>query len=77
MYIHIGNKKRVSINSIIGIFNIETIKMSQENKALLKSISSDCKTIAVCINKKIICSTVSPYTVIKRGNDFNDTVWKR
>ena len=38
MYTHIGNGKIVKNENIIGIFNIDTLKVSRENRKILVDI---------------------------------------
>lgn len=77
MYIHLGEKKIISDKTCIGIFNAETICLSEENDWILSQISSGDKSIAVTESSEIICSKVSPFTVQKRTIIENDLVWRR
>jgi hypothetical protein len=77
MYIHIGENKLVSGRNLVGIFNIETLALSQENKHLLASSEETDKTLALDINNKTVCSKVSPYTVIKRTSITEDAIWRK
>ena len=76
MFIHIGNRKIVSDKDIIGIFNVETLRLSDGNLNYLSSISSNDKTVVIDRENKIILSEVSPFTVIKRTM-LEDVVWRR
>ncbi|MFC1670906.1 hypothetical protein ACFL20_10985 [Spirochaetota bacterium] len=77
MYIHIGNKKIVSDKYFIGIFNAETLRLSDVNKWIVDSIESGDKSIAIKENNDIVTSRVSPFTVIKRTSLKNDIIWRR
>jgi len=66
MYIHLGNNILVSAGRCVGIFNIETLRLSDDNKWMLNNISNDDKTISLDIKNNIIESEVSSYTIIKR-----------
>ena len=66
MYIHIGSNILVSGNKCVGIFNIETLKLSDDNKWMVKDIGHNDKTVSLDIKNTIIGSEVSPYTIIKR-----------
>lgn len=77
MYIHIGDNKQVSVIKLIGIFNIESLKLSVHNAGLLKNTGEDDKLLAVDIKNEIICSKVSPYTVIKRALTIEDAEWRK
>ena len=76
MFIHVGNRKIVSDKDIVGIFNIETLRLSDENLNFLSSISSNDKTVVIDRENKIILSEVSPFTVIRRTM-LEDVVWRR
>jgi len=77
MYIHIGDNKQISTAKLVGIFNIEGLKLSANNAYLLKSIDEEDKLLAVNIKNEIICSKVSPYTVIKRALVIEDAEWRK
>ena len=77
MYIHIGDNKQVSSTKLIGIFNIESLRLSADNADLLKNINEDDKLLAVNVKNEIICSRVSPYTVIKRASIIEDAEWRK
>jgi hypothetical protein len=66
MYIHIGSNILVSGNKCVGIFNIETLNLSDDNKWMLNNISNNDKTVSLDIKNNIIGSEVSSYTIIKR-----------
>jgi hypothetical protein len=78
MYIHLGNNIRVSGNKCVGIFNIDTLKLSDDNKWMLNNISSNDKTISLDMKNNIIGSEVSSYTIIKREAIKKDELfWSR
>ena len=77
MYIHIGDNKQVSVAKLVGIFNIESLKLSVDNTNLLKNADEDDKLLAVNIKNEIICSKVSPYTVMKRALIIEDAKWRK
>lgn len=79
MFIHIGNNIIVSGKDCIGIFNIETLKLNNEdNKFFLKDVSDIDKLISINETNEIKSSFVSPFTVIKREaiND-DELIWSR
>lgn len=77
MYIHLGENKQVSISKTLGIFNIETLRLSSNNEFLFAQAEDDDKTLALSINNIITCSKVSPYTIVKRTAIKEDVVWRR
>lgn len=66
MYIHIGKNILVSGYKCVGIFNIETLKLSDANKWMLQNTKDDDKMISLDINNNIIASELNSQTVIKR-----------
>lgn len=66
MYIHIGNNILVSGHKCVGIFNIETLKLSDINKWMLIKISDNDKMISLDIENNIISSEINSNTIIKR-----------
>jgi len=77
MYIHIGDNKQVSAIKLIGIFNVESLKLSVDNDRLLKNAGEDDKLLVINTKNEIIFSKVSPYTVIKRTLIIDDAEWRR
>lgn len=78
MFIHIGNNIIVSDSECIGIFNVDTLKLSPENEFFLKDISTEDKLISIDKNNNIASSWVSPFTVIKREAISNEElIWSR
>ena len=76
LFIHIGNKKIISDTGVIGIFNIETLTMSEYNLQFLTEVDLGDKTVVVDESNKCIVSKVSSYTVIKR-TAVSDFIWRR
>ena len=77
MFIHIGNTICVSDKVLMGIFNRETLILSQDNEYIISRVGSGDKTIAVDRNNNIVSSNVSPFTVIKRTSLDEDFVWRK
>lgn len=70
MFIHIGHNVLVSDKNCIGIFNIETIKLSMDNNHIIDQIDDykNYKTISLNNDKTIYKSEVSSFSIIKRKN---------
>jgi len=66
MFIHIGNNILVSDHKCVGIFNIETLKLSEDNKWMLDKINENDKMISLDINNNKVASEVSSFTIMKR-----------
>lgn len=66
MYIHIGNNILVSDHKCVGIFNIETLKLSDDNKWMLNKISENDKMVSLEKDNNIVASEVSSFTIMKR-----------
>ncbi len=77
MYIHAGKRRIVSDKKIIGIFNIETLKMSRENKRFFEMINPEDRTIFVDRKNNFIISNVSSYTIMSRTELDCNFVWRR
>lgn len=78
MHIHIGNKRIISDNLVVGIFNSETLDMSPLNENYTDEIKDDTKSIIVDIYDEVILSNISSYTIIKRNSiNNNDYFWRR
>ena len=75
MFIHIGNKKIVSDTGVVGIFNVETLTISELNSQYLIEVKLGDKTVVVNESNKCIVSRVSPYTIIKR-TAVSDFIWR-
>ena len=78
MFIHIGNGEIVSGNSIIGIFNKETLMKSEDNHFLFKNTSENDRTVILKRNRKCIYSIVSSYTIMNRTDlNITDAKWRK
>lgn len=77
MFIHVGSREIVSDKSIVGIFNIESLKKNTDNSHYLTGIDPKIKAIIIDTSNRVIKSIVSPYTIIKRTEIKKDIVWRR
>lgn len=77
MHIHIGERKTVSQKKLIGIFNAETLRLSEDNKTINMTIRATDKCVAVDINNNLSTSKVSPYTVMKRDSFTDEVIWSK
>lgn len=77
MFIHIGEKKNISTSKLIGIFNKESLILSDENSWITSKISENDRTVAVEEKNIITASIVSPFTIIKRDSLNNEFIWSR
>jgi len=77
MFIHIGNNICLSDKVLMGIFNRDTLILSDDNEYITSRIGGGDKTIAVSRNNTIVSSNVSPFTVIKRTFLDEDFVWRK
>lgn len=66
MYIHVGSRVIVSDADIVGIFNVGTLRMSDDNRAFLESAGPRHKSMIVKADASLLYSIVSPYTIIRR-----------
>jgi hypothetical protein len=71
VYLHIGKNNILLFKDIIGIFDLETIKNSEENKKLMQktNILDDSKTLIITNKKnetKEVVSNISILTLQKR-----------
>ena len=77
MYIHTGEKVIVSDKEIIGIFNTETLLLSEENSRFFNIIKNEHKTVILNKNNGIVLSKVSPFILIKRISPGGIFFWRR
>jgi hypothetical protein len=78
LFIHIGNNIIVSDKKLMGIFNRDTLALSNINEWIINKVDNGDKTIAIDRANNIVSSYVSPFTVIKRTTlDEEDFVWRR
>ena len=77
MYIHLGNRKIISDKKYIGIFNSDTLKMSEKNDWITKELKKDDRSVAISRENDFISSSVSPFTVIKRISYKSDCIWSK
>lgn len=77
MFIHIGNNIIISDKILMGIFNRDTLILSNDNEYITSKVDSINKTIAIDRDNNIVSTNVSPYTVIKRTKLEEDFLWRR
>lgn len=77
MFIHIGEKNVVSDRSIVGIFNADTLRISNTNAYYINQLDLKDKTVVVDIKNTVRKSIVSPFTVIKRSSVEDGVVWRK
>ena len=77
MHIHAGNRVIVSDEKIVGIFNTETILMSEENERYFDKIRPEDKTIIIDRSDNTITTGVSPFTIMKRTELQGNIVWRK
>ncbi|MBQ9266888.1 MAG: DUF370 domain-containing protein [Clostridia bacterium] len=70
MFLHFGENNLIKLKDIIGVFDIETLKNSSENKQFLdniKEIDKNNKTLIIGKNENYF-SNISVTTINKRIN---------
>lgn len=77
VFIHIGNNIAISDKKLMGIFNRETLMLSNDNEWITKQVDSEDKTVAIDVQNSVRSSNVSPFTVIKRTALEEEFVWRR
>lgn len=78
MFIHIGNNVTISDRLCVGIFNTETLGLSEENRWITDKLKPEDKVVVIDINNTITATNVSPFTIIKRDPiDNEELVWSR
>ena len=77
MYIHIGERKIISDKKCVGIFNADTLKKSELNSWILKQLNPGDKTAVIDIQNNVFSSKVSPFTVMKREDIYNELFWRK
>ena len=77
MHIHAGNRIIVSDKKIVGIFNTETILLSEYNSKYFSNIKKDHKTIIIDKFNNCISSAVSSYTIMNRTELTGNIIWRR
>lgn len=77
MYIHIGERKTVSSKECVGIFNADTLVLSDSNEWILEECDENSKTIVITADGDVLFSKVSPYTVLKRNFFESNYYWRR
>lgn len=77
MFIHIGNRISISDVRLVGIFNAETLRLSEDNTHYFSGAVDEDKTIIVDIDNNIYTSSVSSFTLIKRNILKEGIIWSR
>lgn len=66
MYIHIGKNILVNGHKCVGIFNVETLKLSDTNEWMLAKIKDNDKMISLDVENNIVSSEINSHTILKR-----------
>ncbi|MDA3899951.1 MAG: hypothetical protein PF637_05460 [Spirochaetes bacterium] len=78
MIFHIGKREVISFDSIIGIFNSESIEISEYNNYYKEEMNSSTRSIIVDCDDEIISSEISSYTLMEREIiNSTELLWKR
>lgn len=78
MFIHIGNNLTISDRICIGIFNVETLALSEDNKWIMANIDTEDRVVVIDEKNRITATNLSPFTIIKREPvDKEDLIWSR
>gem|GEM_PF-297869 len=78
MFIHIGNNLTISDRICVGIFNVETLSLSEDNKWIVDNFKVEDRVVVVDIKNRIRATNVSPFTIIKREPvDREELIWSR
>ncbi|HON76896.1 MAG TPA: DUF370 domain-containing protein [Spirochaetota bacterium] len=77
MFIHIGNRITISDTRLVGIFNVETLKFSEDNIFYYSKSGNDDKTVVIDIDNNVYTSGVSSFTLIKRNILKEGIIWSR
>jgi len=79
MYLHIGDNKTISDSFIIGVFNIVSLKKSEENSYLFDNIklNKNKRSIIVLENNEKFFSKINSATLLNRELNENDIVWRK
>jgi ABC-type lipoprotein release transport system permease subunit len=79
MYLHIGNNNVINSKNIIGIFNIETIKKTDEYKKIIKKIKekNNLNNISENTEKTLVLTEQEKHTKAYITNISSITLGKR
>lgn len=77
MFIHLGQNSIISGRKLIGIFNHDTLVLSEENTWITKRLDMGVRTVAIDRKSRLFTSHVSPFTVIKRTSLDRNFVWRK
>ena len=78
MIFHIGKRNVISIDSVIGVFNSETIENSLLNEYYKEEVNEKTKSLIIDIDDEIIISEISSFTLIEREIiNKNEMLWVR
>lgn len=78
MFFHIGVRKIIQAEEIVGIFNRETIEESEFNEEYKDELNSTAKSVIIDKDDEVILSMISSATLIER-EPFSETdfLWQR
>ncbi len=78
MIFHIGKRKVISLDSVIGVFSSETIENSLFNEYYKEEVDEKTKSLIIDKDDEIIVSEISSNTLIEREIiNKNEMLWVR
>lgn len=77
MYLHAGNNIIISDARVMGVFNAETLLMSETNKRYFEGIKNGDRTVIIDRSDNYITSRINSITIINRAELKDNIVWRR
>jgi len=77
MFIHIGGRKILPERKVVGVFNVETLRIARDSGMPVAEFDGTIKSIVVDVENAMHPSIVSSFTLMRRESIKDGIVWRR
>lgn len=77
MFIHIGGRKILPERKVVGVFNVETLRIACDSGMPVPEFDGNMKSVVVDVENDMHPSIVSSFTLMKRESIKDGIVWRR
>jgi hypothetical protein len=77
MFIHIGGRKILPEKKIVGVFNVDTLRIASDSEMTVAEYDGNIKSVVVDVENAMHPSIVSSFTLMRRESIKDGIVWRR
>lgn len=77
MFIHIGGRKILPESKVVGVFNVESLRIAGDSGIPVADFDGNIKSVVVDVENEMHPSIVSSFTLMRRESIKDGIVWRR